>query len=121
MLGRGNFAVVYAGLERATGRGVAIKTIKKSRIKALAPGKVLMIYSEVAILRRLDHPNIVKVLDVYDTEPELLILGSTTRKQAHVVAALQSQPPQEQGHTNTKSSSLRVDDLSAFTFQEDDE
>ena len=74
MLGRGNFATVYAGVERESGRSVAIKLISKSRIKMLAPGRELMVYDEVRILRKLDHPHIIKVLDVYDTDAELSVV-----------------------------------------------
>lgn len=74
MLGRGNFATVYAGLERESGRSVAVKVISKSRIKMLAPGRELMVYDEVRILRRLDHPHIIKVLDVFDTDAELSVV-----------------------------------------------
>uniref|UniRef100_A0A3P9PBJ4 Serine/threonine-protein kinase DCLK2 n=1 Tax=Poecilia reticulata TaxID=8081 RepID=A0A3P9PBJ4_POERE len=59
ILGDGNFAVVRECVERSTGREYALKIISKDKCK----GKEHMIQSEVSILRRVKHPNIlVKVL-----------------------------------------------------------
>jgi len=42
---------------------VAIKVIQKSKLK---PSEIESIRQEVAILQRLDHPNIVKYYETYD-------------------------------------------------------
>merc|ERR1711916_227160 len=66
-LGSGNFAVVKLASRRDTGEKVAIKIINK----ALCEGKEEMIETEVAILRKVDHPNIVGMHEEFDTPDKL--------------------------------------------------
>eukprot|EP00727_Mastigamoeba_balamuthi_P013206 m51a1_g8508 putative serine threonine-protein kinase chk2 (519) ;mRNA; f:72779-74638 len=73
-LGAGNFAVVRLGLERATGRRVAVKVIDKKRFASLAAGHKDRIMEEVQILQRLDHGNIIRILDVVDTASTLYLV-----------------------------------------------
>ncbi|KJE94315.1 calcium/calmodulin-dependent protein kinase I [Capsaspora owczarzaki ATCC 30864] len=68
-LGSGNFAVVKAAVKRDTNQKVAIKMIDKK----LCEGKEDMIETEVAILRQVQHPNIVGMIEEFDT-PEKLYL-----------------------------------------------
>ncbi len=63
LIGQGQFAQVYCAVHRRTGRLVAIKQIRHSR-EALP--------KEMAILRRLDHPSVVKC---HAADRELLILS----------------------------------------------
>jgi len=58
VLGRGGFATVYAG--RGTDRPVAIKILHAEHIGSKA---VMRFAREVAIVRRLRHPNIAEVLN----------------------------------------------------------
>ena len=48
---------------------VAIKAKNKEKKELLKPSKV---FSEVNSMRMLNHPNIVKILEVIDTEETLL-------------------------------------------------
>ncbi|OQR83028.1 calcium/calmodulin-dependent protein kinase [Achlya hypogyna] len=57
-LGDGSFAVVREGTSQTTGATVAIKCIKKS-----VP--LRDVSAEVAFVKALDHPNVVKVHDVF--------------------------------------------------------
>jgi len=68
-LGKGNFSEVKLGIEKATGREVAIKIVKKET----ASHKPEMLKNEVDILLTLDHPHIIKLLDLFDT-PDTLYL-----------------------------------------------
>lgn len=74
VLGTGNFAVVKFGVERATGTRVAIKIIDKKRFMAQAASRKDKILDEVHILKELNHPNIIKIFDVFDTEKALYIV-----------------------------------------------
>jgi serine/threonine protein kinase len=74
VLGTGNFAVVKFGVERATGKRVAIKIIDKRRFMAQAASRKDKILDEVNILKELDHPNIIRIFDVFDTEKTLYIV-----------------------------------------------
>ncbi|XP_036935801.1 serine/threonine-protein kinase DCLK1-like isoform X1 [Acanthopagrus latus] len=69
-LGDGNFAVVRECVERSTGREYALKIISKDKCR----GKEHMIQSEVSILRRVKHPNIVLLIEEMDTNSELYLV-----------------------------------------------
>ncbi|XP_052125564.1 serine/threonine-protein kinase GA29083 isoform X2 [Frankliniella occidentalis] len=68
-IGDGNFAQVRRCVDRSSGREFALKIIEKSRCR----GKEHMIESEVDILRKVRHPNIVRLFAEHD-EPEQLYL-----------------------------------------------
>ena len=61
-IGEGNFSEVYSGVNEKTGERVAIKVIQVSSIKS----KVLdaLLRNEIAILKNLNHPNVIKCHDV---------------------------------------------------------
>ncbi|XP_039986560.1 serine/threonine-protein kinase DCLK1-like isoform X2 [Xiphias gladius] len=69
-LGDGNFAVVRECVERSTGREYALKIISKDKCR----GKEHMIQSEVSILRRVKHPNIVLLIEEMDTHSGLYLV-----------------------------------------------
>lgn len=98
MLGDGNFAVVRECVEHSTGREYALKIINKGKCRGkvsgssgqlvthrphfprshkLCPHSVSqehMIQNEVAILRRVKHPNIVLLIEEVDTYSELYLV-----------------------------------------------
>merc|ERR1719263_2140170 len=67
-LGTGHFSKVKLGINRKTGDKVAIKIIIKP-----TGSKIAMLKTEVDILTKAEHPNIVKLHRVIDT-PEILSL-----------------------------------------------
>uniref|UniRef100_A0A665VEK6 Serine/threonine-protein kinase DCLK2 n=1 Tax=Echeneis naucrates TaxID=173247 RepID=A0A665VEK6_ECHNA len=69
-LGDGNFAVVRECVEKSSGREYALKIISKDKCR----GKEHMIQSEVSILRRVKHPNIVLLIEEMDTHSELYLV-----------------------------------------------
>ncbi|XP_063059172.1 serine/threonine-protein kinase DCLK1-like [Engraulis encrasicolus] len=70
MIGDGNFAVVRECVEHSTGRAYALKIINKGKCR----GKEHMVQNEVAILRRVKHPNIVLLIEEMDTYNELYLV-----------------------------------------------
>ncbi|EQC37223.1 CAMK protein kinase [Saprolegnia diclina VS20] len=70
-LGEGNFSVVKQCTHKATGKPFAVKCIKKT---ALKKKDLDNIHREMEILRKLDHPNIVKLVDVFDNEGDMCYL-----------------------------------------------
>ncbi|KAK4882130.1 hypothetical protein RN001_005449 [Aquatica leii] len=70
MIGDGNFAVVRLCIDKHTNVGYALKIIDKSKCK----GKEDMVENEVRILRKLNHPNIMRLVDEQDTKPMLYLV-----------------------------------------------
>ena len=62
-VGKGGFSVVYSGTEKATGKKVAIKCIDKTQQDS---EELMLLNREIDIMKRLKHPNIVQLYDVYD-------------------------------------------------------
>ena len=66
-LGKGSFAKVNLAYRNSDKRVFAIKTIEKARImKSLRTMQFL--YNEIAIMRKLSHPNIIKLYEVHENE-----------------------------------------------------
>jgi eukaryotic-like serine/threonine-protein kinase len=82
-LGSGSFGVVHAGVERGTGNAVAIKLLHP---QFLHHGETIArFWNEAEALRRMNHPNVLVLLDVGvsdDSVPYLvteLLTGETLR------------------------------------------
>ena len=67
---RGAFSEVKEATEKATGRKVAIKVIDKSK----CAGKEGMILSEVNILKRVQHDNIIPLFEMYETNNRIYLV-----------------------------------------------
>ncbi|KAI4884489.1 hypothetical protein NFI96_030926 [Prochilodus magdalenae] len=70
VIGDGNFAVVKECVERSTGKEFALKIIDKNKCR----GKEHLIENEVAVLRRVKHPNIIMLIEELDTPSELCLV-----------------------------------------------
>ncbi|KAH8383160.1 hypothetical protein KR009_007104 [Drosophila setifemur] len=70
-LGKGNFAKVKLALHVPTGREVAIKVIDKTQLNTSARQKL---YREVKIMKLLNHPNIVRLFQVIESERTLYLV-----------------------------------------------
>ena len=64
-LGKGSFATVKRAKHRATGERFAVKVLSKKKMSE--EDKVSM-KTEIEILKQVDHPNIVKLIDVFEDE-----------------------------------------------------
>ncbi|KAJ6291264.1 hypothetical protein OIU76_023342 [Salix suchowensis] len=62
LLGCGAFAKVYHARDVQTGKSVAIKIINKKKIAN--PSLMSNIKREISIMRKLNHPNIVKIIEI---------------------------------------------------------
>ncbi|XP_015200173.2 serine/threonine-protein kinase DCLK2 isoform X1 [Lepisosteus oculatus] len=70
VIGDGNFAVVKECVERSTGKEFALKIIDKAKCS----GKEHLIENEVAVLRKVKHPNIIMLIEEVDTATELYLV-----------------------------------------------
>ncbi|MBN3300791.1 DCLK3 kinase, partial [Amia calva] len=70
VIGDGNFAVVKECKLRNTDCAYAMKIIDKAKLK----GKEHMIKNEISIIKSLSHPNIVKLLQDYETEGDIYLI-----------------------------------------------
>lgn len=75
-IGQGAFATVKKGIERSTGDSYAVKIINRRRaIHAGGKGAMLGVNRELEILRKLSHPNIVRLKSFYeDVENYYLVM-----------------------------------------------
>ncbi|KAJ1621026.1 protein serine/threonine kinase [Pavlovales sp. CCMP2436] len=70
-IGEGTYGVVYKAKNRVNGELVALKKI---RLEAEDEGIPSTAIREISILKELQHPNIVKLLDVIHTEKKLTLV-----------------------------------------------
>lgn len=69
LLGYGAFAKVYHARNVRTGQSVAIKAVSKQKV--LKGGFTAHVKREISIMRRLHHPNIVKLFEVLATKTKI--------------------------------------------------
>uniref|UniRef100_A0A8D3C147 MAP/microtubule affinity-regulating kinase 3 n=1 Tax=Scophthalmus maximus TaxID=52904 RepID=A0A8D3C147_SCOMX len=70
-IGKGNFAKVKLARHIGTGREVAVKIIDKTQLN---PTSLQKLFREVRIMKILNHPNIVKLFEVIETEKTLYLV-----------------------------------------------
>ena len=70
VLGDGNFAVVKQCRLKNTTNDYAMKIIDKSKMK----GKEHMVENEINIMKDCQHPNIVKLIEEYETTDEIYLI-----------------------------------------------
>lgn len=63
-LGQGGFGAVMKGVHSETGEVAAIKFVPKSSFKQISD--LQRVYQEIQALRALQHPHVIKILDVAD-------------------------------------------------------
>lgn len=77
ILGHGTFAKVYLARHVGSGESVAIKVLDKE--KAVKSGLVSHIKREIAVLRRVRHPNIVHLFEVMATKTKIYFVMELVR------------------------------------------
>lgn len=82
ILGQGTFAIVKACVEKETGRELAVKIIARKPFDSEETStevrtEVLpahMAHDEIQILSSIEHPNVIRLWDFYETEEALFIV-----------------------------------------------
>ncbi|XP_078091275.1 NUAK family SNF1-like kinase 1 [Mustelus asterias] len=77
-LGKGTYGRVKAATERLTGRTVAIKSIRKDRIKN--EQDMVHIRREIEILSSLNHPHIISIYEVFENKDKMVIVMECASK-----------------------------------------
>ncbi|XP_065852786.1 CBL-interacting serine/threonine-protein kinase 14-like [Euphorbia lathyris] len=72
LLGVGAFAKVYHARNLRTGQSVAIKAVSKQKV--MKGGFMAQVKREISIMRRLRHPNVVKLLEVLATKTKIYLV-----------------------------------------------
>lgn len=70
-LGEGAFSKVYKALDNDLNVYVAIKIIDKS---SMSSSQIDSVFKEISIMRRLDHPNVVKLYNYINTESYTMLM-----------------------------------------------
>eukprot|EP00904_Undaria_pinnatifida_P011167 jgi/Undpi1/7180/HiC_scaffold_22.g09654.m1 len=70
-LGRGTYGRVIQATHRGTGRKFACKVIHVTRME---PRQVSKLYSEVSVMRELDHPHIVRMRQVFYSKRHIFMI-----------------------------------------------
>eukprot|EP00386_Alphamonas_edax_P005724 GDKI01018666.1.p1 GENE.GDKI01018666.1~~GDKI01018666.1.p1 ORF type:complete len:189 (-),score=62.78 GDKI01018666.1:87-653(-) len=68
-LGQGTYGSVAKGVNKSTGAVRAIKTISKSQVKNIERFR-----QEIAIMKGLDHPNIVKLYETFEDQKNIYLV-----------------------------------------------
>ena len=72
IIGKGTFSIVKLGEHKKTKEKVAIKIMQKNKI--LSKDDLIRIEREIEILKRLNHPNVIKIHKIYDDEKKFYII-----------------------------------------------
>jgi len=70
-LGRGRFSVVNECVHKASGAHYAVKIINKDTVK---PEEKVLLRTEIAVLKLMDHPHIIKMKDLYESRDTIYIV-----------------------------------------------
>ena len=73
-IGQGAFGKVNIGLNVLTGRIVAIKSFNKQKISMNNNENKKKILYETSLMQKLNHKNVVKILELFETEKYMLII-----------------------------------------------
>jgi len=75
MIGKGSFAKVYLVESKTNGKTFAVKAFTKESVFAANKGnaKAAML-NEIDIMRALDHENVIKLYEVYETEKSIYLV-----------------------------------------------
>ena len=70
-IGRGGFSVVVEGAKKGTSERYAIKCIKKANVER---DDIKLLRREIQIMKQVDHANILKLFDVFESEEEFFLV-----------------------------------------------
>ena len=113
-LGKGSYGSVYLATHRVTGDERAVKVMNVDRITSYYLRKL---HTEIAILKSLDHPNIIKLQDVFFGKRSVYIVTDLCRG-GELFELLNSGKNQGFVFREDRASKLMKDMLSAVQYSE---
>mmetsp|Transcript_6894 Transcript_6894/g.13754 ORF Transcript_6894/g.13754 Transcript_6894/m.13754 type:complete len:499 (-) Transcript_6894:157-1653(-) len=78
-LGKGSTARCFACVQKSTQSAFAVKVINKRKVTMLYSDLLPQFRREVDILRRLDHPHIIKLQDMFESSTHLHVVTELAR------------------------------------------
>ena len=69
VLGQGSYAVVKLAFDKTENAYVAAKIYEKTLLTD--PNRMRSVRREIAILQMMDHPNVIRLLDSFDTQKQV--------------------------------------------------
>jgi len=70
-IGKGGFSIVYQATKKKDGKEFAVKCIKKEMVEG---EDIKLLRREVQIMKKLDHPNILKLFEVYEDDKQFFLV-----------------------------------------------
>mmetsp|Transcript_18216 Transcript_18216/g.22735 ORF Transcript_18216/g.22735 Transcript_18216/m.22735 type:complete len:135 (+) Transcript_18216:3-407(+) len=71
ILGYGSFGEIRKVKDRLGGRMAAVKIMTK---RLMLPKQIARVYYEIELLKRFEHPNILKIYEYYETKEKIYIV-----------------------------------------------
>ncbi|XP_038636280.1 serine/threonine-protein kinase 36 [Scyliorhinus canicula] len=93
MIGEGSFGRVYKGRKRFSGQIVALKFIPKT---GRSEKELTNLRREIDIMRELQHPNIVQMLDSLETDKEVVVVTEFAEGELFQILEDDGNLPEEQ-------------------------
>jgi len=69
-LGRGGFSIVYKATRKSDHENVAVKIVQKTLIRE----DIKLLKREIEIMKTVDHPNILKLIEIYEDDESVYII-----------------------------------------------
>eukprot|EP01098_Paradermamoeba_levis_P015883 TRINITY_DN830_c0_g2_i1.p1 TRINITY_DN830_c0_g2~~TRINITY_DN830_c0_g2_i1.p1 ORF type:complete len:402 (-),score=153.21 TRINITY_DN830_c0_g2_i1:198-1280(-) len=70
-IGRGGFSVVVEATKKSDNKKYAVKCIKKQMVEG---DDIILLKREISIMKKIDHPNILKLYEVYEEEEDFYLV-----------------------------------------------
>jgi len=97
-IGEGSFGRVFKARRKFTGRMVAIKMISKMD---RTQEDLISFKREISILRKMDHPNIMHLLDIFETDTDFCVVSELGRSDLFQIIEDNQKLPEEAIRTIT--------------------
>lgn len=104
-LGHGHYGVVRKCQRRKTKEWFAVKSIKKSKV-----GKIEVLKREIEILKEVNHPNIIQLVDVFEDQKYLHLITELCTG-GELFDRIISKTNSDEGHFNEHDAAKLVRDI----------